>query len=325
MASTVIFPRKEVGDYFNENFVNLKMDMEKGEGPELQKRWDVRFYPTFLFFDAEGREVNRIVGVPEADRFLAVVQKGLEGGGLPAMAARYEAGERDTTFLTDYLEALALSSADRKKMEMVADTLLKGKGEELLTNSRLYQAFLKYNASPYSEAFRYVLSHKGEFGARYDERELDITLREVWLSYSATFIRKGADGKVVFDKDGRAAYAEEMKKWNVEDRDQILLQSDIDVAEALEDWDSYADCCSRFMKEYGANDFMIYGWVSTIQKHCKENARVRAEAVRWMKERLAALEEEKLHPAPLKEGVIPAVSMIDFPAFYQKMIAEFEN
>ena len=43
-----VFPQKQAGDYFNTKFVCWKVDMEKGEGPELAKKYDVAAYPTFL-------------------------------------------------------------------------------------------------------------------------------------------------------------------------------------------------------------------------------------------------------------------------------------
>ena len=48
MMTKNIFPQKAAGDYFNSEFVNIKLDMEKGEGPELAKRLKVRAYPTFV-------------------------------------------------------------------------------------------------------------------------------------------------------------------------------------------------------------------------------------------------------------------------------------
>ena len=38
MLSTKVFPQKEAGDFFNPRFVSLKLDMEKGEGPEMGKK-----------------------------------------------------------------------------------------------------------------------------------------------------------------------------------------------------------------------------------------------------------------------------------------------
>lgn len=43
-----IFPLKEVGNYLNSKFVCIKIDAEKGEGPELAKRYQVKAYPTFV-------------------------------------------------------------------------------------------------------------------------------------------------------------------------------------------------------------------------------------------------------------------------------------
>ena len=147
MMATKVFPQKLMGDYFNEKFVSVKIDMEKGEGPELHKRFNVRAYPTFLFLDADGKELNRIVGGDaDAAKFLAKVKEGLGEKGLAAMTARYEGGERDTTFLMDYLEVLG-TAYDSGKAAEVAEVLLKGRGADMLANSRLYAAFLQYNSS----------------------------------------------------------------------------------------------------------------------------------------------------------------------------------
>ena len=100
MMVTQVFPQKMMGDYFNEKFVNLKVDMEKGEGPDLHKRFQVKAYPTFLFFDADGNEVHRIVGGDsDAAKFLEGVKDGLGEKGLKSMTARYEACERTLIFL----------------------------------------------------------------------------------------------------------------------------------------------------------------------------------------------------------------------------------
>ena len=325
MMATKVFPQKLMGDYFNEKFVSVKIDMEKGEGPELHKRFNVRAYPTFLFLDADGKELNRIVGGDaDAAKFLAKVKEGLGEKGLAAMTTRYEGGERDTTFLMDYLEVLG-TAYDSGKAAEVAEVLLKGRGADMLANSRLYAAFLQYNSSPLSEAFRYVSAHKEEFYARYGRENLDRMMSMAWMAYPRTFIKKGEDGKVTYDKDGMAAYVKEMKKNGVENRDEIVLLSDINVAEAMGDWKEYADCCSRYIKKYGAEDMYIYNWVLRIQKNCADDAEVKATAVGWMKDRMAALAAEKANEPPLKEGEIRAMPLMDFSRYYEQLIKDLEK
>ena len=54
MAANV-FTNEAVGAYFNENFINLKIDMEKGEGPAIGRKYRVAGYPTLLFVDETAR------------------------------------------------------------------------------------------------------------------------------------------------------------------------------------------------------------------------------------------------------------------------------
>ncbi|MEF9985752.1 MAG: thioredoxin family protein [Bacteroidales bacterium] len=73
MANTV-FPTKAAGDYFNKNFVNIKIDMEKGEGLELAKKYSVAAYPTFLILNIDGGEVGRVVGGGDLNEFIKKVE-----------------------------------------------------------------------------------------------------------------------------------------------------------------------------------------------------------------------------------------------------------
>ena len=52
-----VFPNKELGEYFNDNFVNAKIDMERGEGPTLAAKFRVRAYPTLFFIDPNTQKV----------------------------------------------------------------------------------------------------------------------------------------------------------------------------------------------------------------------------------------------------------------------------
>ena len=64
------FTDTEVGEYFNDNFIPVKMDMEVGEGRTLARQWGIRAYPTLLFFDAEGKEVHRDLGAKKKEQLL---------------------------------------------------------------------------------------------------------------------------------------------------------------------------------------------------------------------------------------------------------------
>lgn len=73
MANTV-FTTKEAGDYFNSKFVNIKIDMEKGEGINLARELRIQGYPTFVILNSNGKELGRIVGGAPAKQMIQKVE-----------------------------------------------------------------------------------------------------------------------------------------------------------------------------------------------------------------------------------------------------------
>jgi thiol:disulfide interchange protein len=66
-----VFTDKTVADYLNAKFVSVRI-MEKGEGPELEKRYkSINGYPSLLFLDTGGMPVKTLLGSRDAEEFLA--------------------------------------------------------------------------------------------------------------------------------------------------------------------------------------------------------------------------------------------------------------
>ena len=57
-----VFKSKKVGDFYNKNFINVKVDVERGEGPMLLNMYRITAFPTFLFVNPDGDEVYCLVG-----------------------------------------------------------------------------------------------------------------------------------------------------------------------------------------------------------------------------------------------------------------------
>lgn len=72
MLKAHTFTDQLVGAYFNANFINAKMDMEKGEGPQLARQYGVTAYPTLFFVKSDGTVVNKAVGFRNAEQLLAL-------------------------------------------------------------------------------------------------------------------------------------------------------------------------------------------------------------------------------------------------------------
>lgn len=86
-----VFPEPEVIAALSA-FVCAHIDAEKGEGPDLAKRYDVHGFPTLVIVDADGAEIDRLVGYSAPAAFVSEVQRIASGRGtLPALRKAVEA------------------------------------------------------------------------------------------------------------------------------------------------------------------------------------------------------------------------------------------
>lgn len=67
-----VFTQKAVGDLYNARFINVKMDMEKGEGPALSQVYPLEAYPTMLYIDSDGRVLKKIIGLHTPEDLIAI-------------------------------------------------------------------------------------------------------------------------------------------------------------------------------------------------------------------------------------------------------------
>ena len=59
------FKDKEVGDYYNKNFINIAINGESEEGRYLMNKYEIQGYPTLLIVDASGKLKTKQVGFVE--------------------------------------------------------------------------------------------------------------------------------------------------------------------------------------------------------------------------------------------------------------------
>ncbi len=59
-----ILPDESLSKYINENFVALSINIEKGEGPRLKRKYPHYTFPTLLFINSNGKLKNKFNGLP---------------------------------------------------------------------------------------------------------------------------------------------------------------------------------------------------------------------------------------------------------------------
>ncbi|WP_207536358.1 thioredoxin family protein [Desertivirga arenae] len=113
-----VFPLKEVGEFYNLNFINVKVQMDSTKtDSEETRRWysaarkigndyQINAYPTYIFLNSDGVLVHRAVGSSPASEFIAKGKDALNSDRqYYGLKRQYEAGKKDPDFLYKLINA----------------------------------------------------------------------------------------------------------------------------------------------------------------------------------------------------------------------------
>ncbi len=170
MMAAKVFPLPEVGNVYNERFINAKFDMEKGEGPGLARRYSVMAYPTYLFVDGNGDIVHKGIGYIPQEEFLALADAAIGDNSLGAMNKRYADGERGGDFMRTYAEVLTGVYEQEKAGEVAGEYL------------EMQQDW----STP--ETMALLLNNPGELGGKRMNYLLNNAEQAMKISGAATFV-----------------------------------------------------------------------------------------------------------------------------------------
>ncbi|MCF0043615.1 thioredoxin family protein [Dyadobacter fanqingshengii] len=70
MMQKNVFTRDDVAAVFNKDFINVKYDMESGEGLKLAGKYPLEAYPTLFFIDAKGKVVKQVIGYQTPEKLI---------------------------------------------------------------------------------------------------------------------------------------------------------------------------------------------------------------------------------------------------------------
>jgi thiol-disulfide isomerase/thioredoxin len=167
-----VFPRADVGEFFNERFINVKIDMEEGDGPAIATRYGVRVFPTFLMLRPDGSVQHRIIG--SSTEIITEAANGLDDEkASSALDKKYADGNRDKEFLATYLRML-VDFGDIEKAGEVHEAL-----DPLLTDAeRTSEKFwFIYESNAFSGAgsgnFDYLVDHYKAFVVSVGKESVD--------------------------------------------------------------------------------------------------------------------------------------------------------
>ena len=152
-----VFPETSVGEFYNANFINAKINMEYDEGPSIAYNYNVAAYPTLLFIDGNGKLLHKAVGFQNPEQLIEVGKMALNPKTqLYTQIDRFIDGTIDPESL--YSVVVSLMSNQDEDANIYARAYYKTQ-ENLLTSNTLG---LMYESMDSPESFEFNFLQKNE-------------------------------------------------------------------------------------------------------------------------------------------------------------------
>ncbi len=299
-----VFTQKKVGDFFNRNFINVKVQADKGKNDsESIKRWysdaayihttyNIDSYPTYLFFNPQGEIVHRMTGFTDADKFIAAAAT--VKGAYFSQKMRFDAGERNPDSLLKMIKSAQLMN-DVKFIPIVINRYLTTQ-KNLLSEENLKFISTATNNTT-DPGFQVLRAHSAEVdkvlgNGRSAEMVKGILFDEIALLYLRTdaSVTKYGGGMIVYGgklKD-TVDWAGLRNKLNIEYPDfseGVITSSKLHYYECASDWIKYAEAVSEV--EGTMDNTLLNNSAFTIYSRC-ENDECIKKALAWSERLVSA-------------------------------------
>jgi thiol-disulfide isomerase/thioredoxin len=259
-----VFTQDSVADFFNTHFVNVQLDMEKGEGIQATKDYNVGAFPTFMLLNSDKQLVYRFVGSMPSDSFLAKVRRGMDpGNDVATTNALYDAGNRALPTLRAYIK-IKLEGMETKEGIHVADTLF-----DILTPAEKLQPenwflfgenrYSMYISDIHSRTFMYLADHWQNFTKVQGQQVVDSKLSNMFrkiacYSVRGWYYKTSRTEAHAFDKKEFERYRAQLKKTKLADKEDLIHMMEIAQAAGEKDTTKTSALMAKFIGGFSAEN-----------------------------------------------------------------------
>lgn len=231
-----IYTNDTVADFYNSNFICMKIDMEKDEGFDLAKTYSITNYPTMLYLSSTGEELHRICGSRVAEDFIKIGQNALNPEKqLFTYKKQFNNGAASAKTAFEYFELLERACL---RFDTVVEQYLSVQNDSNLTSPYNWKIIYGY-ADYTSKAFQYLETNKFVFYQLYNIDSVEKKINSVYAE--ALYLERLNRNEKEFDK-----LKTKFRKLKTKDAERIIQHSELkleklpnaDLKNALEIEDS---------------------------------------------------------------------------------------
>jgi thioredoxin-related protein len=233
-----VFTHQEAGRFYNERFINLKIDMEKGEGIGLAKRYQVQAFPTFLFLNHKGEIIHRSAGYKTPEEFIEMGSDALSPEKrLFYLQRKFEQDPTDTQTAFSYFQAKSRAGAS---VEEEIDHYFNNLPEKKITDQTNWKIIKKFGVRPKSAMLSKILEYRQNLNSHYTKDSVDALILSGYKDAIFSAFFAGEQGQM-------KSLKYEMLSLDLNQSQCILLEIEITQAELAKKTDRYLSMIANYI------------------------------------------------------------------------------
>ena len=242
-----VFTQAPVGDFFNTNFVNLKLDMETPDGRKFGSKYPVQAYPTLYFLNGDGEIVKKVTGGQQADGLIGLGKNAIKSYDKSGdYAVLYEKGDRNFDLMLNYVTELNKVGKPSLK---ISNEYMNSKPE--ITPSQQAQFLMAAVTESDSRLFDMLLGMK--------DQAIGASSADAFQSKIESAIMATVKKAVEFDYPDMITEAvDKYKKSGIADGKKFEQETHLEYHKLAGNYAEWKTLAEKYLKKYGKKDHNVF-------------------------------------------------------------------
>jgi thioredoxin-related protein len=235
-----------VGNFYNQNFICIKMDLEK-EGKNLnQKTIRAKSFPVLLFMNAQGEMLHRVTGKKDAQDFLQIGNDAIDSTKqLRTFIYKYRDGKLSPQQTYEYFKMIDRAGMDNQPLINNYLTLIpEGKLTATYSWKIMYELFRDIE----QPCMKVVLDHRADYTAKYTADSIDNKIMGLYINALMNKVQ-------MLDSNGYNSIQEKLRASKIDLAEKIIAFADLNKMKMKGEWESYFRNAVLFVDQYAKNDY----------------------------------------------------------------------
>ena len=235
-----------VGNFYNQNFICIKMDLEK-EGKNLnQKTIRAKSFPVLLFMNTRGEMLHRVTGKKDAQDFLQIGNDAIDSTKqLRTFIYKYRDGKLSPQQTYEYFKMIDRAGMDNQPLINNYLTLIpEGKLTATYSWKIMYELFRDIE----QPCMKVVLDHRADYTAKYTADSIDNKIMGLYINALMNKVQ-------MLDSNGYTSIQEKLRASKIDLAEKIIAFADLNKMKMKGEWEAYFRNAVLFVDQYAKNDY----------------------------------------------------------------------